>query len=104
MAFKKGKPKTGGRKKGSGNIKKLLKAKEYLASNNINPIEEILNILPTIVDPIEKVNVWFELLKYCEPMLKPAEESKENLPNDNPSTPPENTPTTDELYLAVRNG
>ena len=60
-----------GRPKGVRNRISLQKVDEYLAERGINPIEEILKLLP-MLDPREQVKVWGGLLPYL--YRKPTEE------------------------------
>jgi hypothetical protein len=74
MAFVKGMPRPAGagRKKGSLNKKKVLRVEEVLIKENINPIEEILKLIPKL-QPAEQVKSYFDLLKYLQPTLKAQE-------------------------------
>lgn len=78
MAFQKGEPRhpNAGRKKGSQNIKKIAKVADLLAERDINPVQEILNILD---DPeaklfdSDRIRAWFDLLSYCQAKPKAIE-------------------------------
>lgn len=74
MAFQKGQPRppNAGRKPGSVNKKRIPKVADYLAEKNINPVDEILALIPEL-KPWEQPKVWLELLSYCEAKPKAIE-------------------------------
>ena len=66
MPFAKGKPKTGGKKKGF----RSFKLAEVLRAHSFAPIEELLKIYPTLPDK-DKAKVCMELQSYLEAKPKP---------------------------------
>ena len=78
MAFTPGtpKPKNSGRKKGQKNLKTLLKAKCVLVNANLNPIEEIIKLLPEL-SPRDRL----EALKYLQGFVECH--IKENIEDEN---------------------
>lgn len=80
--FKKGEPRhiNSGRKKGSKNKKRLIKAAELLAERDINPVEKILNIIPGL-DPKDQARAWLDLLSYCQakPTQNDADDSDDTV-------------------------
>ena len=82
MPFEKGTPKPpgSGRKPGMKNKKRVSKAVELLVELDLNPTTEILKIIPTL-EPMEQVEIWLELLSYCE-----------SKPKSEPETDPEDDP------------
>lgn len=85
MTFKQGKPKTGGRKKGTPNKKTLLKVEAYLSQANFHPVEQIIKLIPNL--PAEEaVKACFNLLKYIQPEYRPTEgtHSQDEDPEENP--------------------
>lgn len=91
--FEKGRPKSGGRKKGSKDIKTLLRAKAILSNLGINPVEEMLKVIPTM-KPDSQFEAWKFLQSYCEVPLK------ENTPED--QNQPEETASTEDLISLVK--
>ena len=69
--FTKGHEKLGGRKVGTPN-KASLKLLDQLIERNLNPVEEIIKLLP-LVDANKKLDAWLKLLSYCYPTLKAIE-------------------------------
>jgi hypothetical protein len=78
MPFLPGQPKPigSGRRKGSQNLKKVPKVSEYLASKGINPVEELIELMPGLM-PGQQMQVWLELLKYCQPSFRPIDATLE---------------------------
>jgi hypothetical protein len=72
--FKKGEPraKGAGKKKGSKHKKTLLKVEEYLAQQNIHPVQKILDLMPSL-QPSDQLEAWLNLMKYWVPVIKPVE-------------------------------
>lgn len=72
--FIKGQPRHpgAGRQKGSKNKKKIAKVADLLAEKDINPVERILAIIPTL-EPQDQVKSWLDLLSYCEAKPKAIE-------------------------------
>lgn len=103
MPFIKGMPKhpDSGRKQGSKNKKRVPEFAEYLANKDINPIEQVLNLIPSL-EPVEQVKAWMDLASYCQP--KPKE-----MPTDGDDTADDddffeqykNVP--DEVFLKIVN-
>lgn len=77
IKFHKGmkKPEGSGRKKGTPNKKKLIKAVDFLSEKDINPVQKILDLIP-LLDAKEAVDAWFDLLSYCQGKPKEVEEEK----------------------------
>lgn len=76
MAFEKGQPRhpNAGRKKGTPNKKKLVKAADILAEKDINPASEILKLINTgTLEPKDELKAWSELLSYCQAKPKETE-------------------------------
>ncbi len=75
-----------GRKLGQKNRKTILKAKDVLFDKSINPVEEILKLMPEL-KPSERLDAWKFLMNYIEPKVKEqsndedAEESSEETQN-----------------------
>lgn len=67
MTFYKGMPKPpgSGRKPGSKNKKRVAKVADLLAEKDINPVDQILNLIPSL-DEEGQVNAWLDLLAYCQ--------------------------------------
>lgn len=78
MPFEKGQSKVpgSGRKKGSKNKKRVPRVVEHLAENDIYPVVQILELIPTL-DSAEQIETWLELLSYCEAKPKEAFESSQ---------------------------
>lgn len=85
--FKPGTPKpaNSGRKRGTGNKSRIPRIEETLAKQNIDPAQEILNILQETkvtdsgetvlaLSPSQRVSAWLELLSYCQAKPKAFEE------------------------------
>jgi hypothetical protein len=66
-----GKPPGSGRKKGTPNKTKLLRVADFLAEKSLNPVDEIMALMPDM-RPEAQAKVWLELLSYCQ--AKPKEE------------------------------
>lgn len=77
MAFTKGQPKplNSGRKLGVKNKKRIIKAADVLASKDINPVEEMLKLMPEL-SPRDQIETWKFLLSYIE--AKPKDSSIED--------------------------
>ncbi len=101
-AFQKGvpRPPNSGRKKGSKNIKKVLKVADFLAQNDLNPAEEILKLInakdpkddeKSLLGPSVRLTAWLDLLSYCQAKPKAVED------NDNDEVDPDDF---DELTSA----
>lgn len=86
---KKGTPKTGGRQKGTPNrnSKTVLESLDKAAA----PIIEFLVADIQALEPAQRVNEWFRLLRFCYPQLKEIEQ----LPAASPPAPtgPEKKPS-----------
>lgn len=50
---------------------------DQLIAKNINPVEEILQLLPKVGEA-KRLDAWLKLLSYCYPTLKAIEVSGEN--------------------------
>ena len=83
MPFQKGQPRheNAGRKKGSKNKKKIARVAEFLAEKNINPAQEILNLIngvdemgKPLLNAHGKLMAWFDLLSYCQGKPKAEDE------------------------------
>lgn len=70
MAFQVGNPKpaNSGRKKGTLNKKTHL-LEEILTAKGVNPVEEILKMIPSL-EPKQQVDVHLELMSYLYPRRK----------------------------------
>jgi len=76
MAFEKGQYRPGpGRPIGSKNKKTLIRAELLLAEKNINPVAEILRLMPEL-SPDKQADLWLDLLSYCQ--SKPKDDQNEN--------------------------
>lgn len=84
MAFKKGDPKppNSGIKKGEKHKRTMLRVEELLLEQDVHPIKKLLTLIPTL-DPIDQAHMWFRLMKYVEPELKPVEALLNVTPNEN---------------------
>ena len=71
--FKKGdkRPEGSGRRKGQKSKNRLLRIEEYLAENKINPIQEIITLIPSL-DPEDQVKTWLQLQAYLQPKASEA--------------------------------
>ncbi len=69
--FKKGDPKppNSGRKPGQINRKSLMKVADFFVKKGIEPVEAIYALMEDL-KPDRAVQVWLELLSYCEPKAK----------------------------------
>jgi len=67
--FKPGHAKLGGRQKGTPN-KTSATVREMLAASGVDPIQEILTLIPTLLGSHDRVQVWLKLLPYCYPTLR----------------------------------
>jgi hypothetical protein len=101
MPFQPGqqKPPGSGRKKGQSNSKKLPKVAEYFATNDINPVRELMELLPSLM-PGQQMAVWLELLKYCQPTFRPIE----SLPEPDESEMDVSSLSEDELIAVAQGG
>jgi hypothetical protein len=54
-----------GRPVGSPNKSKLLRVEDLLAEKDINPIEEILKLIPTL-EPRDQVKTWLDIQGYVQ--------------------------------------
>lgn len=75
MRYKLGHSKTGGRTAGTPN-KKTERLMDLLGEYGIEPIKEIVNLLPSLT-PKEQVDVYRDLLSYIYPKRKAIEHSGE---------------------------
>jgi hypothetical protein len=73
MTFVPGKPKTGGRSKGTPN-KKTLGLAEILESQGVEPVSELLKLMPNLT-PKEQADVYKDLMAYLYPKRKAMEVS-----------------------------
>lgn len=66
--FQKGKPRpsNAGRKKGSKNKKKVPRISDFLAQEGINPVDEVLRLLPEL-EPRDQAKLWMDIVSYCQP-------------------------------------
>lgn len=74
MPFKKGQPKPAGsgRKPGVRNHGVVPKIEQVLIDKRINPLLEILSLLPELEDR-DQAEIWIKLLPYIYPKKKEAE-------------------------------
>lgn len=93
--FQKGQPRppNAGRKKGTKNKKRVPLVTEYLASRGINPINEILKLIPEL-ESDQRFQAWKTLLSHTQPNLK-----AEIIPSAPPAVPEQSTPTSQLLSL-----
>lgn len=75
MKFEPGRPKTGGRKKGSKNLRNG-KLSELLDEYGVEPLKRLLELMDQL-EPRDQVNAYKELLPYLYAKKRPAEESDE---------------------------
>ena len=88
-----------GRKPGSKNKASIKRVSEILAEQNINPVDEILKLLPQ-VKPETAIKTWETLLAYTQP--KPRELTmKVEQPNSYRDVEPINPALTQEELLAI---
>ena len=66
------KPANSGRKKGTPNKKSIARVADILFDKNINPVEKILSEVRYLT-PKEQIDVWLDLLTWCEPKPKAQE-------------------------------
>ena len=91
--------KLGGRKPGSKNKVSIKRVAEILAEQNINPVDEILKLLPQ-VKPETAIKTWETLLAYTQP--KPRELTmRMEPPNPYRDVEPINPELTQEELLAI---
>lgn len=79
MRFQKGQPRSpnAGRKKGSKNKKKLLKVSDVLAEADLQPVQEIIDLLSNgDLKDRDRLDAWFNLLSYCQAKPKEAAEDQ----------------------------
>lgn len=83
MTFVKGqkKPLNSGRKPGTPNIKRLPGVEQFLSEKDINPISEILKLIP-LVPPNDQLKAWFNILSYVQHKPKENDESYSELSNE----------------------
>ena len=98
MTFKKGdpKPSNSGRKRGTPNKVRVLRVAEVLAGNKINPVQEIISLLPNL-EPRERVKTLLELISYLE--VKPS--IYEPIEDHEEETQPAEAATTADLLSLV---
>jgi hypothetical protein len=84
MAFQpgQGRPPGSGRKPGSQNKKSVAKVADVLAERDINPVAEILALIPELPYASQKIKAYMDLLSYCEAKPKEIESSPDDLPTD----------------------
>ena len=75
MKFEKGKPKTGGRQKGTPNKAKSVKAR--LEELNFDIIQELYKEINLITEPRDRFAALVKFLEFVEPKLKSVEHSGE---------------------------
>lgn len=66
--FIKGQPRpaNAGRRAGIPNKRRIVKAADILAAQDINPAQKILENIPFIEDAMDKHKAWLDLLSYCQ--------------------------------------
>lgn len=74
MKYQKGHPGGPGRKKGVGNLKKLAKVSQILIEKGINPVDEMLKLIPQL-SPKDQTASWQYLHSFVE--TKPKEIAEE---------------------------
>lgn len=102
MQFQKGQPRpeNAGRKKGSKNKRSVPKVAEYLAEQDINPVQKILDLLKDRkLSTSAKIQVWKDLLSYCQGRIG---EEPATLAQDGPSEDDE-TLTREQILSLVKN-
>lgn len=92
MPFKPGdkKPLNSGRKKGSPNKKRVPRVADFLAANDINPAQKILEIIAADQKLAEKdrmsrgtmIGVWMDLLEWCQPKPKEFDPDEDEIPEE----------------------
>lgn len=104
MAFEKGQPRhpNAGRKKGTPNKKKLVKAADVLAEKDINPVQKILEIIEEkdqakALSPYVKAQLWLDLLSYCQ--AKPKETEPDGDPDGGDQDDFDEIPTDNILEI-----
>ena len=72
MGFKKGEPRPlgAGRKKGSVNLKKVLKLSDYLKDNDINISKDIYETIMQIDKPSERAKALLDLYRFVDAPVK----------------------------------
>ena len=86
MAFEKGRPKIGGRQKGTPNKKTLIRADELLIQLNINPIQKLIELAESDEATIDhKINCYKEIAKYTYPKHR-SQDISLNQVSDMPNT------------------
>lgn len=88
-----------GRKKGSVNKRTLLRVDEVLSARGLNPVEEILKLMPDL-PPVEQARQWHEILKYVQPIMKAIEVDPKAFQPDPEPSPAEDV-STDTLLALV---
>lgn len=76
------KSKSGGKQKGTLNKKTVFSVASLLVDKNIDPIEEIMKLLPDL-RPHEQLRAWLELLQYCDAKRKSVEVELQEAESDN---------------------
>lgn len=101
MPFTKGqsKPEGSGRKPGSRNIYKLPKLEESVIELRLNPLRELLSLLPDL-DPRDQADVWLKLLPFM--YAKKKEEHK--APSDMLDITPQFAHADSDTLLNLVNG
>jgi len=99
MPFVKGRAKTGGRRKGSAAIKKLLRAEQVLANKNVHPVLEILKLIGEL-DPKDQVKTWIELLRFVQPIPRSVPEVESEQDGQQPMLDLASLPTEELERLA----
>ena len=106
MTFKVGDPKPAGsgRKKGVKNKVKVdvPQVRELLGMKGINPIEEIMKLLPDLRTN-EQVEVWKWLYQYVEPKLSEQRFEKIQAQLENQSSFSLQSSSTEQLVSIVKN-
>lgn len=99
MPFVKGRAKTGGRKKGSAVIKKLLRVDQIFANRNIHPVSEILKLIDEL-EPKDQVKTWLELLRFVQAIPRTLPELEDGGENRQPLLDLAKLPTEELERLA----
>lgn len=79
MSRPKGLPKSGGRKKGTGNKRstfRVARTTVVMESKGLNPIEEILKLIPSL-EPKEQVKAWEYIHQFVDVKPKDLPEPEE---------------------------
>lgn len=81
MPFKKGQPKVpgSGRTKGTLNKASILRVQDVLAQKGLNPVEEVLKLMPKLAEA-QRVKAWLELLSYCQAKPRDPGDGEGELP------------------------